>query len=101
VALLVGPDFKSFQRGHYEINSLCTFGGLRCDVVDISCVLCRQCECFIIELITFKSVFHAPHCGLLSEAIKNVVTALCGSEAVSESKVPHKMFRFRRGELLL
>ena len=63
--------------------------------------ICRLCECFIIEVITFKSVYHAPRCGLLSEAIKNVITALCGSEAVSESKVRHKMFRFRRGELLL
>jgi len=63
--------------------------------------ICCQCERFIIELITFKSDFHAPHCGLLSEAIKIVVTALCGSEEVSESKVLHKMFRFRRGELLL
>ena len=57
--------------------------------------ICRQYERFIIEMITIKSDFHAPHCGLLSEAIKNIITALCGSEAASESKVPHEMFRFR------
>jgi hypothetical protein len=58
--------------------------------------ICHQCERFIFELIAFKSSFHAPHCGLLYEAMMNVVTALCGSEAVSESKAPHKIFRVKR-----